>query len=74
MKNITNTQIEKDYQVILEMLNRYKEAIWEGQMGQAAHYDNQPKIVQIAMTDVRTGLRIALEALEQLKFGKVKED
>jgi hypothetical protein len=55
MKNITNQSVKEDINVIINLLCRYKDAIWENQEGQPAHFDNQPKIVKLAMADVRTG-------------------
>lgn len=74
MIGITNEQIHKDYELIAEMRKRYWEAIWEGQCGQSAHYDNQQKLVRIAMADVRCGLTVAEQALMMLDDVKVEED
>ena len=74
MKNITNQSVKEDINVIIELLCRYQDAIWENQEGQQAHFDNQSKIVKLAMTGVRTGLCIALEAMKKLKQVKVIED
>lgn len=74
MKNITNKSVKEDINVICELLYRYKGAIWENQEGQPAHFDNQPKIVKLAMVDVRTGLCIALEAMKKLRDIEVFED
>ena len=74
MKNITNQSINEDINVIIKLLCRYRDAIWEKQEGQPAHFDNQPKIVKLAVTDVRTGLCIALEAMKKLRDVKVFED
>ena len=41
---------------------------------QAAHFDNQPKSVKLAMRDVCTGLHVALEAMRKLREIKVLED
>lgn len=74
MKNITNKSVKEDIDVIIELLCRYRNAIWENQEGQPAHFDNQPKIVKLAMVDVRTGLCIALEAMKKLRDVEVLED
>lgn len=74
MKNITNKSVKEDINVIIELLCRYRDAIWENQEGQPAHFDNQPKIVKLAMVDVRTGLCIAFEAMKKLRDVKVLED
>ena len=74
MKNITNEFIEKDISTVAELLDRYNGAIWENQEGQKAHFDNQPKIVRLAMTDVRTGLCVAIEAMKKLREMRVIED
>lgn len=74
MKNITNKSIKEDINVIINLLCRYRDAIWENQEGQPAHFDNQPKIVKLAMVDVRTGLCIALEAMKKLRDIEVFED
>ena len=74
MKNITNKSVKEDINVIRELLYRYQDAIWENQEGQPAHFDNQPKIVKLAMADVRIGLWIALEAMKKLRDVEVLED
>lgn len=74
MKNITNKSIKEDINVVCELLCRYRDAIWEPQEGQKAHFDNQHKVVKLAMTDVRTGLCIALEAMKKLRDVEVLED
>lgn len=74
MKNITNKSIKEDINVIIELFCRYRDAIWENQEGQPAHFDNQHKIVKLAMADVRTGLCIALEAMKKLRDVEVLED
>jgi hypothetical protein len=74
MKNITNQSINEDINVIIKLLCRYRDAIWENQEGQSAHFDNQPKIVKLAMVDVRTGLCIALEAMKKLREIGVLEE
>lgn len=74
MKNITNKSIKEDISVICNLLDKYNNAIWENQEGQPAHFDNQPKIVKLAMVDVRTGLCIALEAMKKLRDVEVLED
>lgn len=75
MKGITNKGIEKDKDVIIDMLCKYNDAVWEPQEGQPAHYDNQPKIVRLAMRDVQCGLTVALTALRHLSsLGDIKED
>ena len=74
MVGITNEEIIKDYEVIHQMLHKYMGAIWEGQCGQEAHYDNQQKLVRIGIGDVRCGLSIAESALKMLSDVKIKED
>lgn len=74
MKNITNQSVKEDIDVIIELLCKYQDAIWENQEGQPAHFDNQHKIVKLAMTGVRTGLYIVLEAMKKLRDVGVLED
>ena len=66
MKGITKDGIEKDFNVVKEMLRKYSDAIWEGQTPKPSHFDNQNKLVKICMGDVRCGLVIAKQALEKL--------
>lgn len=66
MINITKEGIEKDFNVVKEMLKKYSDAIWEGQTSKHSHFDNQNKLVKICMGDVRCGLVIAKQALEKL--------
>lgn len=74
MKGITNKSLAEDKEIIGNLLNKYHAAIWENQEGQAAHFDNQPKLVKLAVTNVRAGLNIAYEALRLLNDFGVKED
>ena len=74
MKNITNKSIEEDYNLVKDMFHKYSEAIYENQEAQKAHYDNQSKLVRLAMADVRTGVSVALTALKMLNSLGVIED
>lgn len=74
MKNITNKSIEKDLKTVENLLKKYSDAVWEGQEGQAAHYDNQDKLVRIGITNVRTGLHVAMQSLIMLNDIEIKED
>ena len=66
MKNITKESLKDDLMIISEMFNKYSEAVYEGQCNQKAHYDNQPKLIKLAMEDVRCGLSIVKNALKML--------
>lgn len=66
MKGITKDGIEKDFNVVKEMLRKYSDAIWEEQTPNPSHFDNQNKLVKICMGDIRCGLVIAKQALEKL--------
>ena len=74
MKGITNKSLAEDKEIIGNLLNKYHAAIWENQEGQAAHFDNQNKLVKLAITDVRAGLNVAYEALRMLNELEVKEE
>lgn len=74
MKNITKKGIDKDTIILSELLHKYSDAIYEPQEGQNAHYDNQIKLVRIAMIDLRTGLYLAKEALNVLSTNDILED
>lgn len=74
MKGITNETIKADLQVIQEMQEKYRNAVWESQEGQAAHFDRQAKLVRIVMCDVRSGLFLTQTALDQLCRAGVIED
>ena len=74
MKLITDKSIKEDISVICNLLDKYNNAIWENQEGQAAHFDNQNKLVKLAITDVRAGLNVAYEALRLLNDFGVEED
>lgn len=52
--------------IISEMFEKYSGAIYESQCNQKAHYDNQPKLIKLAMEDVRCGLFIVKNALNML--------
>ena len=72
MKNITKETIKKDLEQVSDMLYKYRSAIYENQEGQKGHYDNQSKLVRIAICDVRTGLRVVKEALRMLADNDIK--
>ena len=56
------------------MVFKYKEAIYESQEGQPAHFDNQSKLCRLCMGDIRCGLIIARDALNYLSGIKIIED
>ena len=66
MKNITIETLQQDLATIANMFKKYIEVIYELQEGQPAHYDNQPKLIRLAIEDVRCGLSITKNALEML--------
>lgn len=74
MKNITKKSIEEDYKIISDMFNKYSDAVWENQEAQKAHYDNQSKLVRLAMGDVKTGLFLVSSALTMLIHNEIIED
>lgn len=74
MKGITNKSLAEDKKIIANLIEKYHAAIWESQEGQGAHFDNQHKLVKLAMGDVRTGLNVAYEALRILTDFEVEED
>lgn len=74
MKNVTNKTIKEDYSLVYSMACKYLEAIYENQEGQKAHYDNQDKLVRLAIGDVRAGLVMASHALGTLIGNGVIED
>lgn len=74
MKNITNEVIKQDYNTIVEMCQKYTDAIYENQEAQVAHYDKQPKLVKLCMEDVRVGLNLVSMALCTLRTIEVIED
>ena len=74
MKGITKESIEQDFKVIQDMVNRYKEAIYENQEGQHAHFDNQSKLCRLLIGDIRCGLSITRDALNYLSGIEIIED
>ena len=74
MKGFTKETFQKDYDIISKMFDRYSQAIYEAQEGQPGHYDNQPKLVRLTMSDIRCGLHLALNALNFIKEADVLED
>ena len=69
MKNITRKTITEDCKTVEALFNKYSNAIYsfkEGE-GSKSNFDNQPRLVKIAIVDARTGLRIASQALNMLK-------
>lgn len=74
MKNITKESIEQDFKTIQNMVYKYKEAIYENQEGQPAHFDNQSKLCRLLIGDIRCGLIIARDALNYLTGIEIIED
>lgn len=74
MKNITKESIEQDLKIIQDMVFKYKEAIYENQEGQLAHFDNQSKLCRLLIGDIRCGLTIARDALNYLSGIEIIED
>lgn len=74
MKGITKESIEQDFKVIQDMVNRYKEAIYENQEGQPAHFDSQSKLCRLLIGDIRCGLSITRDALNYLSGIEIIED
>jgi hypothetical protein len=74
MKNITKESIEQDLKIIQDMVFKYKEAIYESQEGQPAHFDNQSKLCRLCIGDIRCGLIIARDALNYLSGIEIIED
>lgn len=74
MKNITKKSIKQDLETIQELFLKYKEAIYEKQEGQPAHFDNQSKLCKLCIGDIRCGLNIAKDALTLLSKIEVEED
>lgn len=74
MKNITKESIEQDLKIIQDMAYKYREAIYENQEGQPAHFDNQSKLCRILIGDIRCGLIIARDALNYLSEIEIIED
>lgn len=66
MKNINIETLQQDLATIANMFEKYTEAVYELQEGQPGHYDNQPKLIKLAIEDVRCGLSITKNALEML--------
>ena len=74
MKNITKKSIEQDLKIIQDMVFKYKEAIYENQEGQPAHFDNQSKLCRLCIGDIRCGLMIVRDALNCLSEIEIIED
>lgn len=74
MKNITQESIEQDWDVIQAMVSKYKDAIYENQEGQPAHYDNQSKLCRLCMVEILCDLIIARDELKHLIRIEIKED
>ncbi len=72
MKNINKVTFENDLKIIDDILHKYNDAIYEEQDGQVDHYDNQPKLIKLALEDVRCGLNIVKYTLTMLN--DVKEN
>ena len=74
MKHINLKTLVQDGNTITELLRKYNNAVWEPQEGQKAHFDNQPKIVQMCVRDVTVGLTVAIAAVKKLiEMGVIEE-
>lgn len=69
MKNITRKTIIEDHKTLEALFNKYNDAIFSFKEGggSKSNFDNQPRLVKIAIVDARTGLHIASQALDMLK-------
>lgn len=66
MKNITIETLQQDLATIANMFEKYTGAVYELQEGQPGHYDNQPKLIRLAIEDIRCGLSVTKNALNML--------
>ena len=73
MENITKKSLLEDLETIRSLADKYNNAIWEQQTPNETHYDRQPKMVRIAMSDARCGLVVAAQAIEKLIDFGIKE-
>ena len=67
MKNITNKSVKEDINVIIELLCRYRDAIWENQEGQPDHFDNLPKAEQMALLGIANNVVALYQSLINYK-------
>ena len=74
MKNITKKSIERDLNIIQQLCWKYKEAIFEKQEHQPAHFDNQLKNVRLTMVNIHCGLLVARDGLIRLSDMEILED
>ena len=74
MKKITKISVEEDFRVLQQLCSKYKEAIFENQEGQPAHFDNQSKAVRLTMGNIHCGLVIARDGLNFLSGMGIIED
>lgn len=76
---ITKEEMLKDQETLENLFHKYSNnIIWEGQTPNPYHFDRQPKLAQVSLLDIRSGLFIAKSgiemALEAVNFPKSEED
>lgn len=74
MKDINKVTLLQDREMLVYMISKYTEAIWDPQIGQKTNFNNQPKLVQMYMYNMTVGLKVAIEAAKKLIEIGVIED
>lgn len=68
MKGITRKSIEEDLQTISKLSAKYRNAVYSFNEGESSvsNWDNQPRLVKLAIADLRTALYTAETAIKML--------
>lgn len=68
MKGITRKSIEEDLQTISKLSAKYRNAVYSFNEGESSisNWDNQPRLVKLAIADLRTSLYVAESAIKML--------
>lgn len=68
MKGITRKSIDEDLQTISKLSAKYRNAVYSFNEGESAisNWDNQPRLVKLAVADLRSSLYVAEGAIKML--------
>lgn len=68
MRGITRKSIDEDLQTISKLLGKYRNAVYSYNEGESSvsNWDNQPRLVKLAVADLRSSLYVAESAIKML--------
>ena len=68
MKGITRKSIDEDLQTISKLSAKYRNAVYSYNEGESSisNWDNQPRLIKLAVADLRSSLYTAESAIKML--------